>query len=87
MYVLCSLGDLEDPQKSQRPQNADPERHAGSEEAPNYLKDAADNHLHNTWRNDKASDDGCNNSSLKKIQWIYHNNKKKTRKKDKKENC
>lgn len=41
-----SLGDLKDPQESQRPQDADAKGHARPEEAPHHLKDAANYHLH-----------------------------------------
>lgn len=47
MLFLLShlLGDLKDSQKSQRPQYADPKRHARPEEAPHHLKDAANDDL------------------------------------------
>lgn len=53
--VLLShlLGDLKNSQKSQRPQYTDPKRHARPEEAPNHLKDAADNDLQNNSDRDK----------------------------------
>lgn len=41
------LGDLENSQKSQRPQHTDAKRHARPEEAPNHLEDAADDDLQN----------------------------------------
>lgn len=40
-----SLSDFENPQKSQRPQDADTERHPRPEETPNNFKDAANNNL------------------------------------------
>lgn len=40
-----SLGDLKDPQQAESAQDADAERGAGSEEAPQNLKDAADDDL------------------------------------------
>lgn len=40
-----SLGDLEDSEKSQRPQNADPKRYARPEETPDHLKDAPNDDL------------------------------------------
>jgi len=44
---IYSLSDFENPQKSQGPQDADPKGHAGPEEAPNHLDDAADDDLKN----------------------------------------
>ena len=41
------LGDLENSQKSQRPQHTDAKWHARPEEAPNHLEDAADDDLQN----------------------------------------
>lgn len=40
-----SLGDLEDSEKSQRPQNADPKRYARPEETPDHLEDAPNDDL------------------------------------------
>lgn len=43
----CSLGNFEDSEQSERTQDADPETHSRSEETPDHLEDAANDHLHN----------------------------------------
>lgn len=45
VVAYCLLGNLENPQKSQRPQHTDTKRHARPEEAIYHLNDAAHNNL------------------------------------------